>query len=143
MISNKCKYALRAVLYLAVESSISKKIRKDVLAEELEIPMPYLAKILQELVPKNVISSSKGPNGGFYLTEENLNAPVISVIEAIDGLSYFEQCGLGLKNCSDGNPCPIHLEFKQVRDRLKAVFSNKSIQKLASEITENEWTLVN
>lgn len=143
MISNKCKYALRAVLYLAVESNSDKKIRKSTLAEELEIPTAYLAKILQELVPKNIISSAKGPNGGFYLTAKNSDAPVMNVIEAIDGLSYFEKCGLGLKNCSDNNPCPIHVDFKQVRDRLKTVFSHKSIQTLANEITINSWTLVN
>ncbi len=142
MISNKCKYALRAILFLAVESNETKKIRISELAEELKIPAPYLGKILQELVPKSIISSIKGPRGGFYLTKKNQQAPLIKIIEAIDGLAYFEKCGLGLEDCSDSHPCPIHEDFKISRDHLKTVFTNKTIRELASEITANELILV-
>lgn len=142
MISNKCKYALRAILFLAVESNETKKIRISELAEELKIPTPYLGKILQELVPKSIISSIKGPRGGFYLTEKNQQAPLIKIIEAIDGLAYFEKCGLGLEDCSDSHPCPIHEDFKKSRDHLKTVFTNKTIRELASEIIANELILV-
>ena len=142
MISNKCKYALRAILFLAVESNETKKIRISELSEELKIPAPYLGKILQELVPKSIISSIKGPRGGFYLTKKNQQAPLIKIIEAIDGLAYFEKCGLGLEDCSDSHPCPIHEDFKKSRDHLKTVFTNKTIRELASEIIANELILV-
>ena len=142
MISNKCKYALRAILFLAVESNETKKIRISELAEELKMPTPYLGNILQELVPKSIISSIKGPRGGFYLTEKNQQAPLIKIIEAIDGLAYFEKCGLGLEDCSDSHPCPIHEDFKKSRDHLKTVFTNKTIRELASEIIANELILV-
>ena len=142
MISKKCKYALRAILHLAVESSEqNKKSTKD-LSEELKIPTPYLGKILQELVPKNIISSIKGPNGGFYLTQENMQTPLINIIEAIDGLSFFETCGLGLSACSDEHPCPIHHDFKISRDHMKNVFTNKPVQELAGEIKINNLILV-
>lgn len=127
---------------MAVESNETKKIRISELSEELKIPAPYLGKILQELVPKSIISSIKGPRGGFYLTEKNQQAPLIKIIEAIDGLAYFEKCGLGLEDCSDSHPCPIHEDFKISRDHLKTVFTNKTIRELASEITANELILV-
>lgn len=142
MISNKCKYALRAILHLAVESSHNhKKSLKD-LSGELKIPTPYLGKILQELVPKNIISSVKGPNGGFYLTEENRQSPLLNIIEAIDGLSFFTTCGLGLTACSDDHPCPIHQDFKMARNHLKNLFTQKSVQDLATEIEVNDLFLV-
>lgn len=142
MISKKCKYALRSILHLAVESSEQNKKNIRYLAEELKIPVPYLGKILQELVPKNIISSIKGPNGGFYLTEENLQTPLVKIVEAIDGLAFFETCGLGLANCSDDHPCPIHQDFKIMRDHLKNAFTNKSVQELADEIKTDNLTLV-
>ena len=142
MISTKCKYALRAILHLAVESSQQNKKNIRDLAEELKIPTPYLGKILQELVPKNIISSVKGPNGGFYLTEENLQTSLINIVGAIDGLSFFETCGLGLAACSDDHPCPIHHDFKISRDHLKNVFANKSVRDLAREIKVNDLILV-
>ena len=91
---------------------------------------------------KNIITSVKGPGGGFYLSEENLKSPVINVIETIDGLSLFESCGLGLSKCSNDYPCPIHNDFKVAREHLKKVFINKSVQELANEIKTNDFTLV-
>lgn len=142
MISKKCKYAIRAILHLAVESCKENKKNIRKLAEELKLPTPYLGKILQELVPKNIITSIKGPNGGFYLTEKNLQTPLINIVKAIDGLSFFETCGLGLDECSDDHPCPIHQDFKISRDHLKNVFANKTVQELAGEIKTNGLILV-
>ena len=119
MISKKCKYALRAILHLAIVSNEENKKNNRDLAEELKLPTPYLGKILQELVPKQIISSVKGPNGGFYLTKENKQLPLIKVIEVIDGLSFFNTCGLGLSDCSDEQPCPIHHDFKKAKNQKK------------------------
>lgn len=142
MISKKCKYALRAILQLAVETSPQNKKSLKSLAEELKMPSPFLGKILQELVPKNIISSAKGPNGGFFLTEANKQTPLITIVEAIDGLAFFETCGLGLSACSDDHPCPIHDDFKKSRNHLKNVFSSKSVQQLAEEIKTKDFILV-
>lgn len=112
------------------------------LSEALKIPTPFLSKILQELVPKKIISSIKGPKGGFFLTEQNLQLSVIKIIEAIDGLEIFEACGLGLTSCSSKYPCPIHNDFKIVRDHLKSTFSNQTIQELAKEINSKRFALI-
>ena len=142
MISKKCKYALRAVLFLAVESTMEKKLNIRDVAERLKMPMPYLGKILQELVRKNIISSIKGPNGGFYLTESNLQIPLIKVVEVMDGLSFFETCGLGLEECSEARPCPIHDEFKKAREHLKNTFQTKTIEEMSADIKANHVFLV-
>ena len=65
MLSNSSKYAINAVIYLAANSSESKRIGVKEVADALHIPLPFLAKILQALVRKKVISSNKGPGGGF------------------------------------------------------------------------------
>ncbi|MEO7088092.1 MAG: Rrf2 family transcriptional regulator [Bacteroidia bacterium] len=142
MFSQKCKYAIRTILYLAAKSKDGEKMDIKKLSKALKIPTPFLSKILQELVPKKIISSVKGPNGGFFLTEQNLQLPVIKIIEAIDGLALFEACGLGLKSCCDKHPCPIHNDFKIVRDLLKSTFSNQTIRELAKEINSKRFTLI-
>lgn len=142
MISNKCQYALRAILYLSVEADEKHKKSIRDIAGALNMPGPYLGKILQEIVAKQIISSAKGPNGGFYLTPKNLRTSLIEVIEAVDGLSYFTSCGLGLSECSEDHPCPIHDDFKIVRDHIQHVFSSKTIQELAKEIKANDLFLV-
>ncbi len=143
MLSQKCKYAVRAVLYLSTQSNKENGLRggKEV-SEELKIPLAFTGKILQELARENIISSNKGPGGGFYLSEENLNMPLIKVVETIDGLGFFTSCGLGLSECSEEHPCPIHDTFKLSRDGLFNLFSSKTIRGLADDIAVRELFLV-
>lgn len=142
MLSQKCKYSLRTLFFLA--SGPDKNLKKSLkaLSEELKIPMHYLGKILQELVHKNVVSSAKGPNGGFFLTPQNLEFPLMKIIEIIDGLEVFNACGLGLESCSSEKPCPIHNDYILVRDKLKQTFENKRVIDLANEIRDNDFALV-
>ena len=142
MLSSKCKYAIRAVLFLAVGSSPKKKFGGKHIAKSLKIPSPFLGKILQDLVRKKLISSIKGPGGGFYMTEDNLSCTIIDVFDAIDGLSFFNSCVIGLENCSDSHPCPIHHEFKESRVKIEELFSSKTIQDLSSEIDSQDIYLV-
>lgn len=142
MLSKKCQYALRAVLFLATESSVDNKRGIRQIAEALNIPSPFLGKILQELVRKHIITSLKGPNGGFYLTQENLEISLLEVVFTLDGSGYFTECGLGLTQCSEDHPCPIHDDFKKSRDHLKSTLEGKTILELANDIKANNLILV-
>ena len=142
MLSAKCKYAIRAVLFLSVESSENNRIGIKTIAENLKMPTPFTGKILNELVRKRIIFSKKGPAGGFFQTKDGMQLSVFTIIEAIDGLSFFNKCALGLEACSDDRPCPIHQEFKIMRDRLKNIIQSKTIAQLATEIKNNELFLV-
>ena len=142
MLSSKCKYAIRAVLFLSVQSHISNRLGVKQISEDLKMPAPYTGKILQELSKKEIISSTKGPNGGFYLTKNNLQQPLMKIIETIDGPSFFSTCGLGLTECSDSHPCPIHHTFKISRDHLKVLFESKTIAELSEEIKSTKLFLV-
>lgn len=143
MLSQKCKYAIRAVLYLSIESNQKKMLKggKDV-SEALKIPLAFTGKILLELARAGIITSVKGPGGGFFLSKENKNIPIIKIIEAMGDISYFTSCGLGLDECSEEHPCPIHDTFKISRDSLLKLFNDKTIGKLGLEIKESDLYLV-
>ena len=66
---------------------------KDI-ANSIDVPSPFLAKLFQQLVRGNIISSTKGPNGGFYLTDENAENTVCDIIENIDWLNKLNECFL-------------------------------------------------
>lgn len=141
MLSQKCKYALRTILFLAAENCREKKRGVKEISDKLKIPSPFLGKILQELVRGKFISSAKGPNGGFFLTEINFRTNVLNIVEAIDGINFFDECGIGLGICADNKPCPMHNNYKSARDGLK--FSlNKTVAQLAADIKKNEFFLV-
>lgn len=121
-------------MYLAVNTKNGEKIGVTEIAEQLNVPKHFLAKILQELSRQELISSTKGPNGGFFLNEENLKEPLLKIIESIDGPQVLNSCILGLPVCSSVNPCPLHAKAKKYRDGLLELVSEQSIEVLAQSI---------
>ncbi len=141
MFSKSCKYAMRAVLFLALNSSPKKKLGVNQIAEELDVPKHFLAKILQQLSRNLLISSTKGPSGGFFLSEENLNTSLRKVVETIDGPEVFNSCILGLPVCSFENPCPLHFKAIEYRNGLLEVIEGNSIKELAIRVKEKKLTI--
>lgn len=134
MLSNACQYAIRSVLYLAIHSDEKTRIGVKLIAEELETPQPFLAKLLQQLAKSDLVSSIKGPNGGFYLTKENKDSSLWEIVKCIDGTDKFDHCFLGLSKCSDENPCPVHFIVSPFKEKLLNDFRDKSIGQFTEEI---------
>ncbi len=134
MLSNACKYAIRSILYLAMHVEEKEKIGVKKIAEALETPQPFLAKLLQQLTKSRLVSSSKGPHGGFFLNEKNLKNSIWDVVKCIDGTSKFEQCFLGLSTCGDENPCPVHFTVAPFKKKILSDFRDKSIEEFVNEI---------
>ena len=137
MLSNASKYAIRAVLFLAENSSNKKKFGAKEIASSLDIPLSFIAKILQKLAKENVISSIKGPGGGFYTSKENLKNNICNILSVIENENIFEGCFLGLPRCSDENPCPIHHIVAPFKDALLNKFENQTIEDFAVEVKRN------
>lgn len=134
MFSKACKYGMRAVLYLSVHSSEEKKLGVKEIAEALDVPGPFLAKIMQQLSRAQLISSSKGPTGGFYLSEKNAQTPLRQVVDCIDGAEIFSACIMGLPVCSSEHPCPLHAKAFTYREGLMKLLSEHSIADFAKRI---------
>ena len=136
MLTNACKYAIRSILYLAMHTNEQHKVGVKKIAEELESPQPFLAKLLQQLNKGKLVSSTKGPNGGFYLSKSDKENAVWDIIKNIDGTSKFDDCFLGLSKCSDENPCPVHFIVSPFKQKLLENFRDKTISQYVSEIQQ-------
>lgn len=141
MLSNASKYAINAVLFLALDAHKERKVGAKEIAVSIDVPIPFLSKLLQDLSRKGIISSSKGPNGGFYLTEENRKQKLLVVVDQIDGLSKLEQCVLGLANCSSEKPCPMHTMVQPLRKKFLNELSSNSIAAFAKKVQEGKTFL--
>ena len=133
MLSNTCKYAIRAVVYISVYSNREKKIGIKEIAEKLDIPSPFLSKILQSLAKKKILNSTKGPHGGFNLLRNAEDISLMEIVELIDGTDIFESCLIRTAKCSDEKPCGLHDSVTALRSELKQFFINQTIQDLGSE----------
>jgi len=136
MFSNSSKYAIKAVLYLALNSSEEKKIMVKDIAEPINVPQAYVAKLLQELSRQDLISSTRGPKGGFYLSEENKKEPLIKIVNVIDGEKRIMSCLLSLESCNSEKPCPLHEMAAPSRSALMHSLETKSVCDLAQEVKE-------
>ena len=143
MFSKACEYAIRAALYIAAKSIEGSKLGIQEIAKEIDSPAHFTAKILQTLSREGIISSVKGPNGGFYLDPKSKPIPLNAVVKAIDGDDILSSCSMGLKQCSDKFPCPIHHEIKAYKNRLREVMKEKTLQQLSVELAAGKTYLRN
>ena len=134
--SKSAEYAIRALVYLAVNASPNKRFGAKKLAEDLNFPEHYLGKVLQQLARKNIISSAKGPHGGFCVDADAMEISLLKVIESIDGLAFFNTCGLGLHECNDEKPCPIHKDYQIFRGDFYKMLSEKTIKDMKEDIDQ-------
>jgi len=128
MFSKTCEYALRALIYIAQQSKNGGRVGIKDIAKSISSPEHFIAKILQDLSRKGFVQSAKGPNGGFYMDQQNLNISIADIVREIDGDKLFSGCGLGLEQCSETHPCPLHDQFKSIRTNLRIMLESSKIQ---------------
>ncbi len=134
MFSNSSKYAIKAVLYLAIHSSESKKIRVKNISEPINVPQAYIAKLLQELSRHRIVSSTRGPNGGFFLSDANMKTLLIEIVNVIDGEDRLNSCLLSLHNCNSEKPCPLHDFARPFRTNFIESLEQNTIEDLARDV---------
>lgn len=135
MFSKACEYGIRAAIYIASKSLLEQRATLIEIAEEIDSPTAFTAKILQQLVKSQVIHSIKGPHGGFFVPiEEMENIRLVQIVVAIDGNQLFTGCGLGLKQCNENHPCPVHSKFKAIRNNLEKMLKETTIKEMATGV---------
>lgn len=142
MLSNTCKTAIKAVLYLSSKFGTDENAGMKEIAECIDASEHTVGKLLQVLVKQGVIKSLKGPAGGFYISEVQMQLPIMNIVEAIDGKQVFKECGLGLSKCSASHPCPIHNEYGKARGLIEELFNTKRIADLCEPVNNGLAYLV-
>lgn len=142
MLSLTCKTAIKAVIYLSSQSAEGVKTSIKEIAENIQASEHTVGKILQQLAKKKIIKSLKGPLGGFFLSTEQQAQPIIKIVKAIEGEEIFQECGLGLSKCSASHPCPVHDEYKVVREMMEKIFNDRTIQSLRESVINGKTYLV-
>ena len=130
-ISRAAQYAIRTLVHLArQQASVASPVRE--IAESEGIPPHFLAKLVGKLSRAGLVDAFKGPGGGIRLAHPPHKLKLSMVIEAVDGEDFLAGCFLGLRECGDAHPCPMHENWKVVRQRLLADYDRITIAQLAS-----------
>ena len=132
MFSKACEYAIKASIYIARQSLQQKRVNVKEVSQSVDAPVAFTAKILQVLCREDIMQSVRGQQGGFVFDEiKQKEIKIFDLVRIFDGDGLFTQCGLGLHKCSSVNPCPVHDDFKVVREKLLEMTQKHSLYDLA------------
>lgn len=135
MISKKCKYAIKAILYIARNEQHDKAIFSSEIAENEGIPKKFLESILLDLRNNGMLRSRRGKNGGYSMLKQPEQINFTEIIRIMDGpiamlpcvsLNYYSPC----LECKDEETCVIRNVFEKVRDATLDVLNNSSFEKM-------------
>jgi Rrf2 family protein len=141
MFNKETEYALRGLVYIQVQNNKDHKPGIAEIAKEVETPMFYMAKILQRLAKQGLVQSSKGKGGGFYFDKSKPELLLKDVIQFTEGTDIFNSCAFGLKQCSDDHPCPMHERYAEIRESIREMIDQESIQSFAQKIMKGKATI--
>ena len=134
MFSKACEYGIKACIYIAQKSLAGEMTNVKEISQAVDAPEAFTAKILQQVTRSGFLKSLRGKQGGFYFLKEELpHILLYDIVVVIDGEGLFKDCGLGLKKCSEENPCPMHDHFKDVREQLTTLVQSYTLQHLAEK----------
>ena len=135
MLSNTSKYAIRAMIYLALNAGRETKTGIKKISGDLDIPAPFLAKILQLLAKHKLLASTKGPNGGFSLGKDPFKITLYEIVTVIDGSDIFDKCLISMRTCHEENiPCPMHTKYEPIRKEIKQLFQLQDLGNLSGDL---------
>jgi Rrf2 family iron-sulfur cluster assembly transcriptional regulator len=114
--SRTAEHAVRALLYLAIHGPES--VKASTIARELGAPANYMSKTLHALAGAGILSSRRGPTGGFKLGVAPERLTLARIIEVVDDPAPKDMCLIDNTRCSDRRPCALHGRWKKVSDRV-------------------------
>lgn len=139
MFTKACEYGIRACVVVALNSLEKKRISLREISKAIDSPEPFTAKILQKLVKNRLIYSIHGAQGGFEMVTINLKKITLEdIVMAIDGDASFSMCVLGLKECSEINPCPAHKKYKHIKSEFKNMIKTTTVFEMVADLKDGK-----
>ena len=132
--SKSAEYAIQAMIYLT-ENKFDSPTMIHKIASSYGIPSQFLSKIMQSLVKHRLIHATRGRTGGVTLAKSPEKIYLNDIVVCIDGpILENPQCVIGLNLCSDEVPCPLHDQWKPIKEKMRQMLENESLKHLADRV---------
>lgn len=122
-------YSLRGILFVALKEG-GEHVQLDEMAEALGVPRHFMGKIMKRLVKAKIISSLKGPTGGFFLNDSTLERPLIDIYRITDHPEELDLCVLSRGPCNTEHPCKLHDKVLPLKSPLNQILYHTTIGEL-------------
>lgn len=120
-------YAVRTTLYLAAINHSRPLVRMEEIAQSLDIPRHFLAKILKRLAKEGLLVSVKGPNGGFGSSQHTLQTPLVKILALTGQAEKTDFCLLMQAKCNEEKPCALHKHAARLKNDWVQLLSETTI----------------
>ncbi len=140
ILSRTSQYAIQALIYMAVQSQGDIVLTRTI-SRYLNVPPAYLAKIMQILCRGNLVQSFRGPTGGFRLRDGAERTDLMQILSLIEGPGLTDNCVLGLKICADDVPCPVHTQWKPIKEKIIQLLHQQTLEKLAMAVRSGKYRI--
>jgi Rrf2 family protein len=134
MFSNTVEYALRAIVYLAYEAP--EACTTAAIATGTKIPKDYLAKILQGLAKKKIVTTQRGLHGGVSLAKPPAELTILDVVNAVEPIQRIQSCPLGLA-AHGVRLCPLHRRMDAAMATVEKAFRETTLAEVLSEPSDS------
>jgi len=133
--SKAIEYGIKACVYVAQQSMNGYRSNLKEISEHIDSPEAFTAKILQQLVKRGIIHSIKGAGGGFALElKEMKKTKLADIVLALDAGFMDSTCVLGLKHCSETNPCPVHHKYKGIKKETLHLLKTTTLLEMSTNL---------
>ena len=134
-LSKKADYALIAMKHLAIRLDAASASAREI-AEQYDIPIELMAKVLQRLARRGLLTSHQGTRGGYRLAKPSTVISVADIIQAIDGPVTVTACSTEAENCDQYNKCSVRDPLWRIKDRILSALATCSLQEISAEIPD-------
>jgi FeS assembly SUF system regulator len=132
-LSKKADYALMAMKHLATHTDVASTSARAI-AEEYNIPLELMAKVLQRLARRGLLASHQGTRGGYTLSKAPSSISVADIIEAIDGPLTVTACSTDDEQCEQFTRCNVRDPLWRIKERIISALATVSLGEIASEV---------
>ena len=133
MLSSACQDTIRATVWLSTKPK-GEFHRIQQISESLELPFHFMAKSLQKLVHAGILISQRGASGGVTLAKSASDITLLSIIDAVDGSSFFDACVLGIGDCEAETPCALHSQWDVWRQEMLLMYDAMRLSEITDDI---------
>src|ERR687891_380340 len=131
-LSKKADYALMAMKHLATRADAGAASAREI-AEQYDIPVELMAKVLQRLARRGLVTSHQGTRGGYRLSRPTASISVADIIQAIDGPLTVTACSTEAENCGQYAKCSVRDPLWRIKDRIVAALATCTLAEVASD----------
>ena len=140
LISRTSQYAIQSMIYIATQPMGTPILSREV-AEKLQVPAAYLAKIMQTLCKGGLVTSFRGRLGGFCLRESPEKIDLMRILQITEGQDFTKDCLLGLKVCSDESACPMHAQWKPIKMEIIGLLTQQTLAMLSEAVLTGKYRI--